>query len=189
MNKIPQTGASILLALVLGPAAAQTPAPAAAPKRANAAQTEQASERDARREEMHREVEEAAKAIGAYSEAERDEALQRGKSALDAMDRRIENARSNWEGGAGRMSAKTRERREHAMADLRTQRAEAAERYRAMQDASAETWERARGQFVASYRTLAERVRRLWDSADEKAPAGREPAQPAEPEETGKRDA
>ena len=188
MNKIPQTGASILLALVLGPAAAQTPAPAAAPERANAAQTEQASERDARREEMHREVEEAANAIGAYSEAERDEALQRGKSALDAMDRRIEDARRSWESGAERMSAKTRERRERAMADLRTQRAEAAERYRAMQNASAETWERVRGQFVASYRSLAERVRHLRDSADEKAPARNEPARPAETEDAGKRD-
>lgn len=57
-----------------------------------------------------------------------------------------------------------------------------------MQDASAGTWERVRGRFVASYRSLAEKVRRLRDSADDQAPAGTEPVRPAEEEDAGKRD-
>lgn len=188
MNKFPRIGASILLAFLFGPVAAQAPAPATAPATTDTAQSKNANDRDARREEMRREVDEAARAIGAYSQAERDQALQRAKSALDAMDRRIEAARRSWESEAERMTATARERRERAMADLRTQRAEAAERYRAMQDASADTWGRVREQFVASYQSLAERVRRLWDSANEPSPAEGKPDQPAEQEESDKKD-
>lgn len=188
MNKIPQIGASILLALALGPAAAQAPPPPATPQDPDATQPQQASARDTRREDMRREVAEAAKAIGAYSQAERDQALQRAKSALDAMDRRIENMQRGWVDDAERRSAKAHENRERLLADLRKQRADAAERYRAMQGASAEAWEGVRKQFVASYESLAEKVRRLWDSTDEAAPASEETTRPAEPEETGKRD-
>ena len=188
MKRIQQASATILLALIFGPAAAQAPAPASPSEPARAPQPRQASERDTRREDMRREVAEAATAIGAYSQAERDQALQRAKSALDAMDRRIESTQRGWVNDAERRSARAHEDRERLLADLRKQRAEAAERYRAMQDASADTWERVRTQFLASYKSLAEQVRRLWDSADEAAPAGKEPAQPAEPEEAGKRD-
>ena len=186
MNDIRQLAASVLVALIVGPAMAQAPSPPPAAQHAQAAG--EATDTQARREEMRREVDEAAKAIDAYSQAERDQALQRAKSALDAMDRRIETARRGWESEAERMTAAARERRERAMADLRTQRAEAAERYRAMQDASAETWGRVREQFVARYQSLAERVRRLSDSADEPSPAERKPDEPAEQEESDKQD-
>ncbi|MGN7725242.1 hypothetical protein ACTJIL_05380 [Luteimonas sp. 22616] len=187
MNKIRQMSASILLALAIGPVAAQAPASTASGQ-AKDAQTRQGTERDARREDMRREVEEASKAISAYSRAERSQALQRARSALDAMDRRVEDARRALEGGVELRSTKAHERRDRLLAELRRQRADAAERYRAMQDASEDTWERSRKQFVGSYETLAEKVRRLWDSADEAAPASQEETQPVEPEETGKRD-
>lgn len=186
MNKIPQAAVSILLALTVGPAMAQAPSSSGTAQ--NAQGTQETAEPQARRAEMRREVDEAARAIGAYSQAERDQALQRAKSALDAMDRRIENARRDWESETARMTAEARERRERAMTELRARRTEAAERYRALQEASSGTWERVKEQFVTSYRSLADGIRRLWDSSDGTSPAGQKPGTPAEPEEAGKKD-
>ena len=188
MNKIPQTSAAILLALALGPASAQAPPPAAAPENPQATQSQPTNERDTRREDMRREVAEAARAIGAYSQAERDQALQRAGSALDAMDRRIEQTRRGWVNDTERKSAKAREDRERLLAELRAQRADAAKQYRAMQEASAGNWERVKKQFVASYESLAQKLRHLWDSTDQAAPPGSPPEQPADTEDTGKHD-
>ena len=191
MNPIPQTAALGLFALVLGLAAAQAP-PASRPGGPDSAEAtpQKVTDRDARREEMRREVDEAARAIGAYSKAESDQALQRARSALEAMDKRIEDARLDGEREAARMSADARERRERAMAELRTQRAEAAERYRALQGASSATWERVKEQFLASYRSLADKIRRLSnaDSVDGASSSGEKPEPPAETEESSKRD-
>ncbi|KAF1710746.1 hypothetical protein [Pseudoxanthomonas sacheonensis] len=191
MNLIPQVAASGLFALVLGLAAVQAP-PEPQPGGAGDAEAarQEAANRDARREEMRREVDEAARAIGAFSKAESDQALKRARSALEAMDKRIEDARLDWEREAARMSADARERRGRAMAELRAQRAEVAERYRALQGASSATWERVREQFLASYRSLADEVRRLSnaDSSDGAPSTGEKSEPPAEPEESGKKD-
>lgn len=189
MNPIPQATAFGLFAFALALAAAQAP-PAPQPGVAGAeAARQEAASRDARREEMRREVDEAARAIGAFSKAESDQALKRAKSALDAMDKRIEDARLDWEKRAARMSADARERRERAMAELRTQRAEAAERYRALQGATSATWERVKEQFLVSYRSLADQVRRLSnaDSVDGAPSDEKNPKPPAEPEESGRK--
>lgn len=188
MYNIPQASAAILLALALGPASAQTPPPAAPPESPQATQPQRANERDTRREDMRREVAEAARAIGAYSQAEREQALQRAGSALDAMDQRIEQTRRGWVNDAERKSAKAREDRERLLAELRAQRADAAKQYRAMQEASAGNWERVKKQFVASYESLAQRLRHLWDSTDEAAPQGNPREPPADTEDTGKQD-
>lgn len=191
MNPIPQAAAFGLLALVLALDVIQEP-PATQPGGAgNAEDTRQeADSRDVRREEMRREVDEAARAIGAYSKAESDQALKRARSALEAMDKRIEDARLDWERKAAHMNVDAREHRERAMSGLRTQRAETAERYRALQGASSATWERVKEQFLASYRSLGEQVRRLPNAgpADGASSAGEEPEPQAEPEESGKKD-
>lgn len=191
MNLIPQAAAFGLLALVLASAAAQAPPASQSGNAGNseAAQQEAAS-RDARREELRREVDEAVRAIGAFSKAESDEALKRAKSALDAMDKRIEEGRLDWDREAVRMSADARERRERAMVELRAQRAEAADRYRALQGATSATWERVKEQFLASYRSLADKVHRLSnaDSTDGASSAEKKPEPTAEPEESGKKD-
>lgn len=189
MNPIPQTVALGLFALVLGLAAAQAP-PASRPRAPeNAEAARKVADRDAHREEMRREVDEAARAIGAYSKAESDQALQRARSALEAMDKRIEDVRLDGESEAMRISADARERRERAMAELRAQRAEAAERYRALQGASSASWERVKEQFLASYRSLAEKIRRLSnaDSVDGASSSGKKSEPPAEPEESSKK--
>ena len=191
MNLLAQSAALAVFPLVLGLAAAQAP-PASRPEASGNVEAAQqkAADRDARREEMRREVDEAARAIGAYSRAESDQALRRARSALEAMDKRIEDARLGEAREAARMSAEAGARRERAMTELRAQRAEAAERYRALQGASSATWERVKEQFLASYRSLAEQVRRLSDadSADGASSAGEKPEPSAEPEESGRKD-
>lgn len=137
---------------------------------------------DEERESMRKEVEEAARAIEAYSLARRDEAQQRAKAAIDAMDRRIARLQSDWDRGAERRSAAARANRERAMADLRKQRDELSVGYRKMQDSSAEAWSRIRDDFVSAYRRIADSVRKAGDDHDAQQPTQNKPAE--EPEET-----
>lgn len=187
MNPITHAAGFGLLAFVLGLSIAQAPpAPQSGTAENDEAARQDAANRHARREDMRREVDEATRAIGAFSKAESDQALERAKSALEAMDRRIEDARHEWERDAARMSADAREQRDRAMTELRTQRVEVAERYRALQGASSATWERVREQFLTSYQSLAARVRRLSnaDPTGGEPSTGDKPEPSAEPEES-----
>ena len=167
-------GATIVLFAFLGAVSAQ--------ERAKTEPQAEAASEDDEREDMRKEVEEAARAIEAYSIARRDEAQQRARAAIDAMDRRIARLQSDWDRGAERMSAAARANRERAMADLRKQRDELSFGYRKMQDSSAEAWSRIRDDFVSAYRRIADSVRKAADDHDAQQPAQNKPAE--EPEET-----
>lgn len=166
-------GAFAVLFAILGPVAAQEPAKPA-PK-------EEVSSTAGEREEMRREVEEAARAIEAYSLARRDEAQQRARAAIDAMDRQIQQLQADLDRGTERMSAAARANRERAMADLRAQSTELSARYRTMQDSSADAWSRIRDEFVSAYRRIAEAVRQAGAESDTQEPAEEKPAEESSP--------
>lgn len=172
MRTMNRFGAAIVLFAFLGAVAAQEQ-PKTEPQEEVA---------DDERENMRKEVEEAARAIEAYSLARRDEAQQRAKAAIDAMDRRIQQLQVDWDRSAERMNVAARANRDRALADLRVQRAELSTRYRKMQDSSAEAWSRIRDDFVTAYRRIADSVRKAGDEHDAQQPAQDEPAE--EPEET-----
>lgn len=172
MRTMNRFGAAIVLFAFLGTVAAQ--------EQAKTEPQEEAA--DDERENMRKEVEEAARAIEAYSLARRDEAQQRAEAAIDAMDHRIRQLQTDWDRGGERMSAAARANRDRAMADLRAQRAELSTRYRKMQDSSAEAWSRIRDDFVSAYRRIADSVRKAGDDHDAQQPAQDEPAE--DPEET-----
>lgn len=166
-------GAFAVLFVMLGTAAAQ--------ELAKPPSQEEVSSTANEREDMRREVEEAARAIEAYSLARRDEAQQRAKAALEATDRQIQQLQADLDRGAGRMSAAARANREQAMRDLRAQSAELSTRYRKMQDSSAEAWSRIRDDFVSAYRRIAEAVRNARAESDTQEPAGEKPAEESRP--------
>jgi hypothetical protein len=165
-------GTLAVLFAILGTAAAQEPA-----KPPSQEVPSSASER----EDMRREVEEAARAIEAYSLARRDEAQQRAKVAIDDTDRRIQQLQADLDRGAERMSAAARADREQAMRDLRAQSAELSTRYRKMQDSSAEAWSRIRDDFVSAYRHIADAVRKAGAESDSQKSGEEKPAEESEP--------
>jgi DNA topoisomerase VI subunit B len=173
LSTMSRHGAFAVLVVFLGTAAAQEPA--------KPPSQEEVSSTASEREDMRREVEEAARAIEAYSIARRDEAQQRAKAAIETTDRQIQQLQADLERGAERMSAAARANRERAIADLRAQSAELSARYRRMQDSSADAWSRIRDEFVNAYRRITEAVRKASADSDAQKPAEEKPAEESEP--------
>jgi hypothetical protein len=119
----------------------------------------QAAEESAQRAEMRREVEEAARAIDAYSVSRRDEALQRAATAMEKMDMRIDRFQAAWAKQEQRISAESRASRDNALAEIRERRSELDARYRAMRESSTQAWTAAKERFIGAYLDLADSLR------------------------------
>ena len=147
--------AAMLAASLAAAAHQQQPAVTAEPEPASEAE---------QRAEMRREVDEAVRAIEAYSTARRDQAVRRARSATDRMDQRIRRYRAEWLAEAEAVKTKRQIERDRSMARVTERRAALEERYRDLQKANAQAWERARVRLVNAYRALADALR---DASDE----------------------
>ncbi len=148
----------------------------------------QTTDESAQRSEMRREVEEAARAINAYSVSRRDEALQRAETAVEAMDRRITRFQAAWAAQEQRLNADSRASRDKALAEVRKRRTELDARYRAMQASNTQAWTGAKERFIGAYRDLADALRPDRAKPEAEAEEGQKPAQPAtqvEPKKEG----
>lgn len=154
--------AAILSLIVIGGAAAQEP-------EKKASQQEQPSA-EAQREKVRKEMDEAASEIQTYSQARRDEAVERARLAIDRMDRRIQQLQADWDRRTESMSQAARANRDKAMSGLRRQRSELSDRYRKMQDSSADIWAQVRDDFVSSYRRIADALRKATSEYDKDRP-------------------
>ena len=139
--------AAAMLAASLSAAAHQQPGITAEPESASEAE---------QRAEMRREVDEAVRAIEAYSTARRDQAVQRARSATERMDQRIRRYHAEWLAEAEAVQAKRQVERDRSMARVTERRAALDARYRELQKANAQAWERARDRFIHAYRALAD---------------------------------
>ncbi len=119
----------------------------------------QTVDESAQRAEMRREVEEAARAIDAYSVSRRDEALQRAANAMEKMDRRIDRFQAAWAVHEQRIGAESLASRDKALAGIRERRTELDARYRAMQESGAQAWTGTKERFIEAYRDLADSLR------------------------------
>ncbi len=109
----------------------------------------------AQRAEMRREVEEAARAIEAYSVARRDDAARRAQQAMADIDRHLRRFQAEWSAEAKRVGERSEDNRRKALAEARARRDQLDRQYRAMQESNAQAWERARAGFIRAYRDLA----------------------------------
>jgi len=155
MSSVRTIVAAAMLAASLSAAAHQQPEVTAEPEPASEAE---------QRAQMRREVDEAVRAIEAYSTARRDQAVQRARSATDRMDQRIRRYHAEWLAEAEAVKAKRQVERDRSMARVTERRAALEEHYRELQKANAQAWERARDRFVRAYRALADALR---DASDE----------------------
>lgn len=170
-----------LIGLTLLLVALQAPAQQQDSATVESARKQRAAQERTEREDMQREVEEAARAIGAYSAGRRDQALARSREALDAMDRRIQRMNDELSREAQRQHAQAQAERDRQAADVRARRAKLERQYREMEASNANFWAQTRDAFVRAYRELAARLRGRQDPADgqQKAPAQEKDA-PAE---------
>jgi hypothetical protein len=104
--------------------------------------------------DVERKVEDAGKAIGGYTIAERDQAIKAAQHALADMDAHLDRMEKKVGGEWDKMDAAARKDTRATMDSLRRQRNDTAEWLGKLQKSSAETWDEMKGGFVNSYEAL-----------------------------------
>lgn len=166
MNVRPRLLATLVLVACVTPTLAQN-APAPPPP----------DQEKAKREQVRKEVDEAAIAIRDYSEEQRKEAVARARVALAEMDRRAGLLQARIDARWDRMNATARRQSEKMMDELRARRIEAAEWTGALQHGSREAWGEVKTGFLKSYEDLAAALNRARDDFERSQPAQAPPEQ------------
>lgn len=104
--------------------------------------------------DVGRKVEDAGKAIGSYTIAERDEAIKAAQKALREMDTELNRMEKKVGAEWDKMDASARKDSRATMGALHKQRKETADWLGKLQKSSAETWDEVKGGFVKSYEGL-----------------------------------
>jgi len=135
------------------------------------------------REQMKKEVGEAADSIRDYSVERRNEAVARARESADDIDRRMDQLQAQLEQRWDRMSTAARARSQQEMTDLRQRRNDLAEWYGGMRHSSADAWAEVKTGFVKSYDELALAIRNARARFDSEE----KPATPATDESSAAR--
>jgi peptidoglycan hydrolase CwlO-like protein len=104
--------------------------------------------------EVGKKVEDAGKAIGGYTIAQRDQAIKSAQAALKDMDAELDRMERKVGAGWNKMDAAARKNARATLDALRKQRNETAEWLSKLQKSSAEAWDEVKGGFVKSYEAL-----------------------------------
>ena len=132
--------------------------PASSEDAANAATMVAEQTDDVTRED----VDQAMETIQDYSVEQRDEALQQGRTMLDNIDARIEDAEENIRENWNEMDESARERARAALSDMRQRREDVAEWYGGLRYSSGDAWEDVRQGFTDAYSNLLD----AWQDAE-----------------------
>jgi len=97
---------------------------------------------------------ETGRAMKDYTVAQRDEAVQQAKAALDDADARIRRMERKLDNEWDKMDQAARRRSRAALNALRKERGELAEWYGGLKHSSAESWDQVKAGFVKSYEVL-----------------------------------
>jgi hypothetical protein len=106
--------------------------------------------------DVYRNVDETGQAIKNYTVAQRDEAVNKAKTALNDLDVRIGRMERKLDNEWDRMDQAARKKTRATLIALRRERNEAAEWYGGLKHSSAESWEQVKAGFVKSYEVLKE---------------------------------
>jgi len=104
--------------------------------------------------DVGKKVEDAGKAIGSYTVAQRDQAIKSAQAALADMDARLRGMEGKIEKEWDKMDAVTRKKSRETLSALHKERDNTAEWLVRLQKSSAEAWDEVKGGFVKSYDAL-----------------------------------
>ena len=113
-------------------------------------------------DDIRRETAELLQALKSYGAEQRDEALDKSRSALDSLDRRIEALESRMLEQWDEMDAAARARTRESLQALREQRTRVAEWYGSLKSGSANAWEHIRQGFSSAYEAMLE----AWEKSE-----------------------
>ena len=114
--------------------------------------------------EVGKKVEDAGKAIGSYTIAERDQAIKVAQKALKDMDAQLNRMEKKVGAEWDKMDATARKDSRATMDTLHKQRKETAEWLAKLQKSSAESWDEVKGGFVKSYESLKQSLAKVGKS-------------------------
>jgi len=118
-------------------------------------------------EDVKRETKELLQTLKAYSVEQRDEAIQKTKTALDHLDKRIDALEARIDRDWDKMDTTAREKARANLKTLREQRAQVAEWYGKLKDSSVEAWEHVKRGFSDAYRALTD----AWETSEKESEA------------------
>jgi len=118
-------------------------------------------------EDVKRETKELLQTLKAYSVEQRDEALQKTKTALDHLDKRIEALEARIDRDWDKMDTAAREKARANRKALRERRAQVAEWYGKLKGSSVDAWEHVKKGFSDAYRELSD----AWEASEKESDA------------------
>lgn len=112
--------------------------------------------------EVKQETQELIQALGTYTADQRDEAIERTKTALDELDKRIDALETRIDNNWDQMNKAAREKARANLKALRKQRTEVAEWYGRLETSSADAWEHTKKGFSDAYKNLSD----AWETSE-----------------------
>lgn len=108
------------------------------------------------------EVADAAETLKDYSVDQRDQAIEKAKSIMSDLDKRIDKLENRIDQNWDNMTASARQKTRTTLRQLRKQRNEVAEWYGGFKHSSGDAWEELKKGFSEAYNTLAD----AWNQAE-----------------------
>ncbi len=110
----------------------------------------------ASQDEVMKEIEEAASAIGDYSVDQKDKAIAEAKELMDKLDKSMEEAESSMKQNWHSMEDSAKQNYEVSKEEMDKQRKELADWLEKMQDSSADAWDDTQKGFADAHDSLSE---------------------------------
>jgi plasmid replication initiation protein len=125
---------------------------------ATASQLSLADDTKTSAKDVTKKVEDAGKAIGRYTIAERNQAIKSAQAAMAELDARLRRMERKVDAEWDKMDAAARKSARATLNALHKERDELAEWYGGMKHSSAEGWDEVKGGFVKSYDGLKQSI-------------------------------
>ena len=119
--------------------------------------------------EVKQEMQDLLQTLKGYAADQRDEAIQKTKTALDNLDNRIDALETRIDNAWDKMDKAAREKARANLKALRKQRTELAEWYGSLKSSSADAWEQIKKGFSDAYTALYD----AWEKAENEFDSGK----------------
>ena len=120
-------------------------------------------------EEVKQETQDLLAALKSYTAAQRDEAIQKTKSALERLDKRINSLETRIDNNWDNMNKAAREKARAYLKALRKQRIKVAEWYGGLKSSSVDAWEHIKKGFSDAYEAFSD----AWEKAEKEFGSGK----------------
>ena len=120
-------------------------------------------------EDIRQETQELIQALKSYTADQRDEAIQKSKTALENLDGRIDELETRVDNNWDKMDKAAREKARNSLKEVRKQRTRVAEWYGSLKSSSEDAWAHMKKGFSDAYNALYD----AWEKSEEEFSSGK----------------